>query len=106
MVRKQSAVGLHEIEKRRNLLQIRRNVRVISLELYVVELQIDDVLDAVGERASTGSVRARFRADREESREGDGRGQSALDQAACIHLSVSPNQTVAALRRATPKSGA
>ena len=47
----QRAVVLNEVQQVRHLLEVGRDVRVVPPEVDVVELELDDVLDAVGERA-------------------------------------------------------
>ena len=41
----QRPVALDEVQQVRHLLQVRRNVGVVALEVGVVELDVDDVLD-------------------------------------------------------------
>jgi hypothetical protein len=45
VVRVERAVVPDEVQQVRHLLQIRRDVRVVSQEVHVVELDVDDVLD-------------------------------------------------------------
>jgi hypothetical protein len=45
VVRAERAVVLDEVEQMRHLLEIGRHVRVVALEMGVVELDLDDVLD-------------------------------------------------------------
>lgn len=55
MICQERAVTLHEVEQIRHLLQIRRDVGIVAREMYVVELQIEDVLDiAIGSQLATG----------------------------------------------------
>jgi hypothetical protein len=45
VVRVERPVALHEVQQVRHLLEIRGDVRVVPLEVHVVELEVDDVLD-------------------------------------------------------------
>ena len=59
VVGEQRAVAADEVQQVRHLLEVRRDVPVVPQEVRVVELDLDDVLDAVGERAAAGRRRGR-----------------------------------------------
>jgi hypothetical protein len=47
MVGEKRALPLQEMRQVRHLLKIRRYVRVVAAQMDIVELNVDDVLDAV-----------------------------------------------------------
>ena len=59
VVREQRAVAADEVEQVRHLLEIRRDVAAVPQEMRVVELNRDDVLDAVREVAVAAGRRRR-----------------------------------------------
>ena len=50
VVGEQRSLVLEEMQEARNLFEIRRHIRIIATQMNIVELQIDDVLDAAAER--------------------------------------------------------
>ena len=51
MVSEQRAIILEEIQQIGDLLEVGRHVRVVPTEMDIVELDVDDVLDAISEAA-------------------------------------------------------
>jgi hypothetical protein len=49
MVGQKRPVSFEEVEQIRHLLEVGRNVRVVAAKMNIVELNVDDVLDAVAE---------------------------------------------------------
>ena len=57
MVREQGALALEEIQEVGDLFEVRGHVGVVSAQMDIVELDIDDVLDPVPECAALGCPR-------------------------------------------------
>jgi hypothetical protein len=55
MIGENGALSAQEIEEVGYLLEVGWHVRIVAAEMHVVELDVDDVLDAVGEMASRRS---------------------------------------------------
>jgi hypothetical protein len=51
MVREERALAFQEVEEIKDLLELGRDIRVVASEVDVVELDVDNVLNAVGEFA-------------------------------------------------------
>ena len=76
IIRQQRAVVLDEIEQVRHLLEIGRHVRVVTQEVSVVELDVDDVLDrTLGRLELATGRRGRCPDHLHRGRHGQGRGR-------------------------------
>ena len=76
MFSKERALDFEEVQQIGHLLEVRRHVRVVPTEMDIVELDIDDVLDAVIELAeffvrSRGGPRAESNGHRSRGRKID-----------------------------------
>jgi len=101
IVREQRAVALDEVEQVRHLLEVRRHVRVVTPEVGVVELDVDDVLDVVAgrlqvagaRRSDDGCVaageRARCQAERRD-RGGGAKGKQSSGERGSMHGHAGP----------------
>jgi hypothetical protein len=80
VVRVERPLAAQEVEQVRHLLEVRRDVRAVAVEVRVVELEVDDVPDAavaVAERALAGGriVAVRERRSGERERQGGRAGE-------------------------------
>ena len=47
----------NEVQKIGHLLQVGRRIRIVAREMYIIELDVDDVFDSVAEVAPGGARR-------------------------------------------------
>ena len=96
IVREQRAVAANEVEQVRHLLEVGWNVRVVTKEVRVVELDVDHMLDVVaggrelaagGGKPSTGAraVRPHFRGRQSSGNEACDQKDPEESQASPLH---------------------
>jgi hypothetical protein len=80
------ALVVQEVEQVRDLLEIRRDIRVVAPQVHVVELEIDDVLDLIPERIELTAGRLAARAKRRRGAERQCYQQRSADNSASSHI--------------------